>query len=65
MICGKEVAPQSGSLREYATYLKEHPEEGEKLFDDVLIPGQRHEIHDGFGAARGRQAGRGAVGVVC
>jgi two-component system CheB/CheR fusion protein len=26
------------SLREYASYLKEHPEEGEKLFDDVLIP---------------------------
>ena len=26
------------SLRDYATYLKEHPEEGEKLFDDVLIP---------------------------
>ncbi|HEX5234333.1 MAG TPA: chemotaxis protein CheB [Silvibacterium sp.] len=26
------------SLREYATYLKEHPEEGGKLFDDVLIP---------------------------
>ena len=26
------------SLHEYAIYLKEHPEEGEKLFDDVLIP---------------------------
>jgi two-component system CheB/CheR fusion protein len=26
------------SLREYASYLKEHPEEGEKLFEDVLIP---------------------------
>ncbi len=26
------------SLRDYATYLKEHPEEGGKLFDDVLIP---------------------------
>jgi two-component system, chemotaxis family, CheB/CheR fusion protein len=26
------------SLREYAIHLKEHPEEGEKLFDDVLIP---------------------------
>jgi two-component system CheB/CheR fusion protein len=26
------------SLREYASYLKEHSEEGEKLFDDVLIP---------------------------
>ena len=26
------------SLRDYATYLKAHPEEGEKLFDDVLIP---------------------------
>jgi two-component system, chemotaxis family, CheB/CheR fusion protein len=26
------------SLRDYAAYLKEHPEEGEKLFDDVLIP---------------------------
>lgn len=26
------------SLREYGIYLKEHPEEGEKLFDDVLIP---------------------------
>ena len=26
------------SLREYASYLKQHPEEGEKLFDDVLIP---------------------------
>jgi two-component system CheB/CheR fusion protein len=26
------------SLRDYATYLKERPEEGEKLFDDVLIP---------------------------
>ncbi len=26
------------SFREYASYLKEHPEEGEKLFDDVLIP---------------------------
>lgn len=26
------------SLRDYATYLKEHSEEGEKLFDDVLIP---------------------------
>ena len=26
------------SLRDYATYLKTHPEEGEKLFDDVLIP---------------------------
>lgn len=26
------------SLRDYASYLKEHPEEGEKLFDDVLIP---------------------------
>ena len=26
------------SLREYASHLKEHPEEGEKLFDDVLIP---------------------------
>ncbi len=25
------------SLRDYASYLKEHPEEGEKLFDDVLI----------------------------
>lgn len=26
------------SLRDYARYLKEHPEEGEKLYDDVLIP---------------------------
>lgn len=26
------------SLRDYAIYLKAHPEEGEKLFDDVLIP---------------------------
>jgi two-component system CheB/CheR fusion protein len=26
------------SLRDYASHLKEHPEEGEKLFDDVLIP---------------------------
>ncbi len=26
------------SLRDYGNYLKEHPEEGEKLFDDVLIP---------------------------
>jgi two-component system CheB/CheR fusion protein len=26
------------SLREYASHLKEYPEEGEKLFDDVLIP---------------------------
>jgi two-component system, chemotaxis family, CheB/CheR fusion protein len=26
------------SLRDYAIYLKGHPEEGEKLFDDVLIP---------------------------
>ena len=26
------------SLRDYATYLKEHPEEGQKLYDDVLIP---------------------------
>ena len=26
------------SLGEYAKYLKEHPEEGEKLYDDVLIP---------------------------
>jgi two-component system, chemotaxis family, CheB/CheR fusion protein len=26
------------SLGEYATYLKEHPEEGPKLYDDVLIP---------------------------
>jgi two-component system, chemotaxis family, CheB/CheR fusion protein len=26
------------SLREYASHLKEHPEEGQKLFDDVLIP---------------------------
>ncbi|HET9100846.1 MAG TPA: chemotaxis protein CheB, partial [Acidobacteriaceae bacterium] len=26
------------SLRDYATHLKAHPEEGEKLFDDVLIP---------------------------
>jgi two-component system CheB/CheR fusion protein len=26
------------SLTDYATYLKGHPEEGEKLFDDVLIP---------------------------
>src|SRR6202789_4014122 len=26
------------SLRDYATYLKEHIEEGEKLFDDILIP---------------------------
>jgi two-component system, chemotaxis family, CheB/CheR fusion protein len=26
------------SLRDYAVYLKEHSEEGEKLFDDVLIP---------------------------
>jgi two-component system CheB/CheR fusion protein len=26
------------SLRDYATYLRERPEEGEKLFDDVLIP---------------------------
>lgn len=26
------------SLRDYATYLKEHPEEGERLFEDVLIP---------------------------
>ncbi|WP_433967054.1 CheR family methyltransferase [Tunturiibacter gelidiferens] len=26
------------SLREYASHLKEHPDEGEKLFDDVLIP---------------------------
>ncbi len=26
------------SLRDYASYLKEHPEEGERLFDDVLIP---------------------------
>ena len=26
------------SLREYASYLKAHPEEGQKLYDDVLIP---------------------------
>jgi two-component system CheB/CheR fusion protein len=26
------------TLRDYAAYMKEHPEEGEKLFDDVLIP---------------------------
>jgi two-component system, chemotaxis family, CheB/CheR fusion protein len=26
------------SLGEYANYLKEHPEEGPKLYDDVLIP---------------------------
>ena len=26
------------SLREYASYLKEHPEESQKLYDDVLIP---------------------------
>ncbi|HEY6374212.1 MAG TPA: chemotaxis protein CheB, partial [Edaphobacter sp.] len=26
------------SLRDYASHLKEHPGEGEKLFDDVLIP---------------------------
>ncbi|HTV53947.1 MAG TPA: chemotaxis protein CheB, partial [Terriglobia bacterium] len=26
------------SLNKYAKYLKEHPEEGEKLFEDVLIP---------------------------
>lgn len=26
------------SLRDYARYLKDHPEEGEKLFYDVLIP---------------------------
>jgi two-component system, chemotaxis family, CheB/CheR fusion protein len=26
------------SLGEYATYLKNHPEEGPKLYDDVLIP---------------------------
>ena len=26
------------TLREYARYLKEHPEEGPKLYDDVLIP---------------------------
>ena len=26
------------SVTEYAKYLKEHPEEGEKLYDDVLIP---------------------------
>jgi two-component system CheB/CheR fusion protein len=26
------------SLREYAKYLKEHPEEAEKLYNDVLIP---------------------------
>jgi two-component system CheB/CheR fusion protein len=26
------------SLRDYARYLKEHPEEGQRLFDDVLIP---------------------------
>ncbi|MGH9616631.1 MAG: chemotaxis protein CheB [Acidobacteriaceae bacterium] len=26
------------SLREYAQYLKEHPDEGQKLYDDVLIP---------------------------
>jgi two-component system CheB/CheR fusion protein len=26
------------SLGEYANYLKEHPEEGQKLYDDVLIP---------------------------
>lgn len=27
-----------GSLGEYAQHLKEHPEEGQKLYDDVLIP---------------------------
>ena len=26
------------SLNKYAQYLKEHPEEANKLFDDVLIP---------------------------
>jgi two-component system CheB/CheR fusion protein len=26
------------TLREYASHLKEHPDEGERLFDDVLIP---------------------------
>jgi two-component system CheB/CheR fusion protein len=26
------------TLGDYAAYMKEHPEEGEKLFDDVLIP---------------------------
>lgn len=26
------------SLRDYASYLKEHPEEGQKLYEDVLIP---------------------------
>ena len=25
-------------MHDYAIYLKEHSEEGEKLFDDVLIP---------------------------
>jgi two-component system CheB/CheR fusion protein len=25
-------------LSEYATYMKEHPDEGEKLYDDILIP---------------------------
>ena len=26
------------SINEYANYLKEHPEEAEKLYDDGLIP---------------------------
>jgi len=41
-VCGLHSCAQGygegDSLHDYAIYLKEHSEEGEKLFDDVLIP---------------------------